>query len=1389
MRALYCAGSQAPRRRTWPTARHPKPATLRSTSTSRPSRPTPSWSARTRTGTTGPHPGQEALCARGRLEHLPSAATLVYDPTKLANNFSLVTSGEQPMNLTGFGGNASPPDCSNLAVIPNCFEVSSVTVDGAGHPQYLVGDANITGLPRSLVGTLNLPKTVDLSTTDNPIQDISAAVRNFIAPDPTPSSIAGQRTDLHGVVPPAPDEQFVFLQRGTVFKAAGHVTDLHRVGYTTAVSNTPGPTFGAPLDTKIINVDFGQTKNIRAYADLNDGTSQLNGDVTLTNVPAGIQVCFRGAKSFVGTPNSRRSATRGRLTAAGRQPGWLPVHRAQRRQPGRARTARLLPPGDRRRHRRPRRRHRHHRHPARRAGHLRRRPRQGGRLRRPQRPGGRRHLDRHRQHHRRVGQLRHPDQRLRRRPGTGAVNSTLAPFAAIPTGQFVRLADNDTNFHVQASIDNLQGVAFDNHPCAKPAGDAGIGYVSPADTRTCDAAQRRQPGAVLHVRARRLDQRPARSAVAVRGDRPRRQAHRPPRRRPVDHPRLHPGRPGDGHDRRPRHHRPRAPLRLGCDRARGHHQLRAPHDPGRHSRQRHPVRAWSRLGAQSDLNTLSAVTARDPNLAPALAATPTATTWSAGPNVNGVRVTVGTGGSSPAVHAALRIPVPKSLTVDQFQSFDCSGPDHAGQPDQCMAKADTQTDFWQASDLRFHYVLRGTNDQPQSPGELTALIAGLTDGSQTIVSDPTQADHGITIPGELGVGLYIRDYKGTGQKFIQMDGRTSSPLSAKAQMLSGQGDNTTGITAQILNVPAIDPSDARYSDPLFPSFRLRAQMEGPGQAPPTAGGGGGPSDLEKALLCVVFCIHTDVHVQSIDANFNFNPQGASSPARLVSAVVNQAGSTKNGVEVRGNSDVNGTGSPARVSGGANIVIDPLNIFFHVGIPVLADFDFVMLSDLSAGAHIGYTGATPPATPDGTTDFWLRENLLNISADNQGPGQSELTLQINIHQFHALLFSIFGFLPFLGGNPVLLGIDFLPPSPPPLLVTYRDCASAGFGFTSSTFDADPSMSNPRSMVAWPLDDPRFIFYGTLGNAINVLARFLGAPLLCAFSSPSASDLPLIDATHPGEPLDPTVAAQNAGLLASHPVPPGLAPVASTPPPPPPSQTLPALNVPAGTTSLCGDKNYSGVSISGTLKVATTASGTDCPAGFRGPSPHRRDPQRPRPRSEHGQHRRLRHREWRSVRRPQHRRRGRRRGRRHRRQGRRPGIGRHRSRRPDHRRPEQVADRRRQRHRQRRRRRPGVVSGGAQRWRRPRRRRSGGRALQDRDPERAAARSATPPSPPTPTTAPSSPRRGRQGLRSARLPAPAAVRSRSSARRCGSAARWRRPGPAAGRATAAAPVTAR
>ena len=1201
MRALYCAGSQAP------DAAH---ATDCPTPVSGDPQVNIDFSAQStdaqlvckdpRTGPSGPQPGQEALCASGRLENLPNTATLIYDPTKLANNFSLVTSGENPMNLTGFGGNASPPDCSNLAVIPNCFEVSSVTVNGAGKPQYLVGNANITGLPRSLVGTLNLPKTVDLSTTDNPIQDISASVRNFIAPDPTPSSIPAQRTDLHGTALPAPDEQFVFLQRGTSFKAAGHVTDLHRVGYTTAVSNAPGPTFGAPLDTKIINVDFGQTKNIRAYADLNDGTSQLNGDVTLTSVPAGVQVCFRGAKTLVGTPNIQTfcdagaanggpTDTQGGFQFIGRNGASLAglgLH-AFFRQATAGGTAVLagatditgIPPvvqgtfgGGQAK-----------------VGGFGALNGQGVGIT----PTGIANI---------TAELANSDIATTgygaNPPWDGAVNSTLAPFDPVPSGQFVRLADNDTNFHIQASIDNLQGVAFDNHPCAQPASIPGIGYVAPTDFP------------YLPTLPNGLN--PAPSYTCVRADFTNAQPNPLSLYAVIDrggkHIALHDAglstipafiqadlataqtadvkttalvRPCGSAAIEPAGTTNCVPPMIRVD------------TPGNAT-----LFGVLELGAQSDLNTLSSVTARDPNLAPALAATPTATTWSAGPNVNGVRVSVGTGGSAPAVHAALRIPVPKSLTVDQFQSFDCSGPDHSGQPDQCNAKADTQTDFWQASDLRFHYVLRGANDQPQSPGELTAMIAGLIDGSQTLVSDPTQADHGITIPGELGIGMYIRDYKGTGQKFIQLDGRTSSSLSAKAQILSGQGDNTTGITAQVLNVPAIDPSDPRYNDPLFPSFRLRAQMEGPAQQPPSMGGGG-PSDLEKALLCIVFCIHTDVHVQSIDANFNFNPQGGATPARLVSAVVNQAGSTKNGVEVRGNSDVNGTGSLARVSGGANIVIDPLNIFFHVGIPVLADFDFVMLSDLSAGAHIGYTGATPPATPDGTTDFWLRENLLNITADNQGPGQSELTLQINIHQFHALLFSIFGFLPFLGGNPVLLGIDFLPPSPPSLHISYRDCAAAGFGFTSSTFDADPTMTNPRNMVAWPLDDPRFIFYGTLGNFINVLARFLGAPLLCAFSAPSASDLPLIDSTHPGEPLDPSVAAQNADLLASHPVPPGLVPVAPAPPPPPTVQTLPALNVPAGPgVSLCGDKNYSGVSISGPLLVATVASGTDCPAGSEG-----------------------------------------------------------------------------------------------------------------------------------------------------------------------------------------------
>ncbi|HVU74031.1 MAG TPA: hypothetical protein VHE83_13790 [Mycobacteriales bacterium] len=1210
-----------------------------------------------RTGPTGPQHDQLAICFRGRLANLPSHAVLDYDPTIAKNNFTLITSGDKAMSITGFGGNATTPDCSNMDVAPapNCFELSAVQgtatpLHPTAKPDYLVFDGNITDLPKSIVGTLDAPNTVDFSTTDNPIGDITVTARNFLAPDPTQIALPPQRTDNLGNPLPNPGEQFTFFQRGDAFKATGHVSHLTRVGYTTATDPN-----GTPLDTKVVHLGFGQNDTIRVYADIdNEGSTpapdqpqHITGDVTLTNFPTALALCFRGAVTQPGTPNTgtfcdAKASDGGptpeqgafQVMSDGTPPAGLGVHaffRDQNESDGTVLSGAADVTGI---------------------------PRvlqgtfSGGQAQ----IAGFANIDGNG-----IGttpkgidsisaELANSDLSTtgygNNPPWSGNVPSPLAAFPAPPAGngQFVYLADDSRNanapaFHVQATVHNLQGVTFSDQPCAKPASDASIGYTAPPDYPFLPTPGNPAPNTP--------SDNPDPSYTCIRADFTSKTNDPLALSADISTPTNHIAVTNAGLSYIPDFFQANLATAQATDTDTS--QLRPTCGPASAAHADDCVPAMMRidtgyptpgpapklfgvveLGSPADTAKLDNTRAGDTNLADSLEATPTATTWSAGENTDGVRVKVGTGGKDPAVRAALRLSIPKDITVDQFASWSCTGPGPVksqfpvpgsgahpdlGCPDTSAIgiKADQ---YWSASDLTFHYTLRGTDDKPASPGDLTAMIADLGTGGQTLVSgdniDPgstVPADAGVPIPGELGLGVYLRDFPGVGQKFIQLEGRTSQSISAKAQILPAAGTDGTPITATVQNIPAVDGSTPANG----PSFRLRVQMEGdptPPPAPPSDGG----SSIGDALLCIVYCVNTDVHVQSVAANFNFHPPASTTgPAHEVMAVVNQLSSTKNNVEVRGFSDVDagaGQTPDAKISGGAHVIIDPLDISLHVGIPVVGSFDFIMDSNVTAGADIGSKDGFDGTSTPGTADFVLRQNLLKLQLSSHtasdGPGDhspSQIDAQINLEQFHALLFSIFGFLPFFGGNPVLLGIDFIPPSPPSVLLTYPDCTSAGFGNRGTVLNADDGDS--ADVIAWPLDDPRFVFYGTLGPAIDVLARFFGPPIFCAFD-PDGS--PIIDSTHPGNPIpDATTTGftdtqidsdYGSYELTFHHVP-GFGanpPIAGANPVPPAPPAPPKIIVDNGDTlSLCGAHAFTSVEVKagGVLKVADSPSATKVP----------------------------------------------------------------------------------------------------------------------------------------------------------------------------------------------------
>src|SRR5690606_2553804 len=98
----------------------------------------------------------------------------------------------------------------------------------------------------------------------------------------------------------------------------------------------------------------------------------------------------------------------------------------------------------------------------------------------------------------------------------------------------------------------------------------------------------------------------------------------------------------------------------------------------------------------------------------------------------------------------------------------------------------------------------------------------------------------------------------------------------------------------------------------------------------------------------LLCVETQVRLESVNAQFDFDPADDADGARLIEAAIRTDGA-KNGLEVRGYRDVNGGegDGDGRFLAGAQLSVDPINIFLHAGIPFLGSLDFIMLSDLDA----------------------------------------------------------------------------------------------------------------------------------------------------------------------------------------------------------------------------------------------------------------------------------------------------------------------------------------------------------------------------------------------------------------------------------------------------------
>lgn len=1157
----------------------------------------------------------KAMCAEGVIQHLPTRATLEYDPSKAGRNLVFDSSGTELIDLTG-------------------LRLSSVERDpDTGKAKVLVAEGEVLDLPRKVEGTLRLPRpdpvgkddpvAVDLTATP-PLGAVNATVRNYIAPDPfagaaVPAQRAGLPPMCGPVGPPGcePYDTVTFRQRGEAFKAEAHVTSVKRAGYRTASTAGPNP---KRLDTQVVNVEFGRDKNVRAYVDLLDDASQsVIGDVSLLDVPAGLSLCFRGEKDPANatlaavdptfcdtTPSDPELAKKqgafqfkGEALEAGTE---LDVHAFVRRATGGGANVisgrvdiENVPPvvqgtfGD---------------------GKV----DVGGFEADPLtpdpgdlRPDG---IDRIGFHVANFDIADHGYADPPFQPRT----VTRAPFPARATAnQHLGLATDGTSFEVVGRIGEVEGsglaesdlqrVRVGDTPCTKPTGP-GVGtradfpFFPDATASQTSYTCARVDFEPVGTGADRLDL----SAVVLD-------------RASGETISLRDGGLSDVPDfiqlnlaKTPTLQLgstdPQRPFRTPCGKASETNAADCMPPLVRFDSASHtgePVLFGTlEVGTAAQLEDLAETKPRVDDMVD-VDARADAATWAGdtGPQKDdkGVRAKVGTftpeggGASATAARVGVRLGVPESFTLDQVLKWDRS-----------RAFSDN---FFDASDLKVHYAVR-TKDGDVVPrlGHLAALLHSFPDGRQILLTDGGEVTlkrgdgttrQGIDIPGELALGVYTRNDRLNGRNFIQLDGRISHEMDLRARLVRGSGEGPALVNAQVVNVPAAAPG----SLPGDPSFRLQAEIIGKGEQPPTSGGGGGGRGDDDDDCSPFLCAKVQVDVKAVTALVDFRP-GTLPATRLVKAVART--DDGEGLQIQAFDNVAGTGGPsAALTANASLTISPINVFFHAGIPVLGSADFVLLSELNAGVSL-----------DEIQDFAVRHKTLHIVADNVSSKPSGIgPIDFNIYLMHGEAWLLFV---------KLFGVDFFPPSVPgappgvgPLAVPFYDCSVGGL-FTDFLPSALPGYANVlamaqnntlrvppgtaaspghRDVLMWPLDDARLHFSGVLGPL--TILKNLAKPFFC-LTSPE--DIKLITADNPGDPLGP--ARTGHAVPGAHVY--GPAPVAG-----PAVPTLPDLEVAASQTkSLCGTHAYRRVTISGTVEVATTAIASggpgpeddDCPAGSEG-----------------------------------------------------------------------------------------------------------------------------------------------------------------------------------------------
>jgi hypothetical protein len=1201
--------------------------------------------------------GQVAFCFGGTLENLPSRVKAFIDPEAklfLPNSTDLVK------NLKVQTNNTNPANKMNLRDL----DISVVKDDDPDKaPLVLVAEGDILGLPSSVVGTIHMPVSQEeqdkLPKTDPlkydkpafdivatpPLDTVDVEVRNFIAPDLMPPVAAPRNGQTF-------DQQIVFQQRGDFFKALVDIRNVAGGGFRTGRNSLAQAT-----ETQLIRVDFGVPTDgspkptIRGYVDLatrnekGDPTT-IFADVLLDDMPHGIDLCFRGKlPPLPKDPNNVQpgerdhdlSAAPGTATFCDGVKDELGSFKFQGRVTGdpepeldvdaifrmtkdsdtavlkAAATVRNIPNtiegtfGD---------------------GAVSVQSYKANGTT----PAGIDDV---------VLEMADFDFTNDGYPGQppwgfrvpGSV--ILPPQQPGPAHEYARVAANGVDFHVKAHIgtayDGTDGARItkfimDPTACPKPAGaDTYFPYYPAIDGKTVEGNEYKcvrgefeqhsshpllldadlvLDGTALQVLDAGLSEIPQWFQATIA-------------KTPTSS--LQNG-VADAFRRRCKSD---TAERVGL----ADHTARDCMPPLLHFDSEGNSQLFGRLlvGDHADVDTLGDTEPLRPMVDLDEVSVPPsvrnagqnplpADPWDEFPGGKGVRVKLGefpktdTTPERKAVRVSLRLDIPRALTVDQVQKWSTDSKSAAA--------------YFSASDLRFHMVMRNapaSGDVPQIvtvAGQLAAMIHNFDGNGQTLVSEIGDDTGGIPIPGEFGIDLYERDYKGRGRKLIQADLRTSADLGARLRLVAGTSSDLGDSDITLANLRGTGTDPTYVTNPEKPSFRVRAEIKDPPDElnPPP----GEEDDLGDALLCLVWCIKTETGKPKITADVNLDTDD-SPPVRLLEAVLNTIDG-KLGVELRSFADIDGTSS-AKISAdsavpgllpialdpsstlkaGLHVDIDPFNLFIHAGVPVLAGFDLMIISQLNVDLDLAPTDR-----------FVLRNNTTVLKAASSGAspslpdgGLSNTWAQVGASP--GVLAAYFGlFWPFppiyffygMAAGPAIPFFFYTCPTPfhvNPILPFSLPIFNAGDGIAATAFIP---FSGP---VPVP---PLFTFGGTppfMKPLLDAVIGLAGPPIMCAAFSTDGIDL------HSGQPpsFNGDRSPGDPIVVNGHPVA-GLGVTAAptfTPPAPTTPPEQPSLTIGSGVTkTLCGTHSFKDVTLQsgGTINVGTAASDdpstpfVECPA---------------------------------------------------------------------------------------------------------------------------------------------------------------------------------------------------